>query len=66
MEAVQKFEQLQSNLYSRTQLVKRCTYCKKYLNGGMDSHRLTCEVVQLVNDLLKKFCKNSTSPKNNV
>jgi hypothetical protein len=31
-----------------------CTYCKKYLNQGMDSHRLTCEVVQMVNDLPQK------------
>ncbi len=45
----------QSNLYLRTQLVKNgCTYCKKYSNRGMDSHRLTCEVVQLANDLQKK------------
>jgi hypothetical protein len=30
---------------------------QKYLNGGMDSHRLTCEVVQLVNDLPKNWQK---------
>jgi hypothetical protein len=41
-----RFEGIQSNLYLRTQLVKNgCTYCKKYLNQGMDSHRLTREVV---------------------
>ncbi len=46
---------IQSNLYLRTQLVKNgCTYCKKYSNWGTDSHRHTCEVVQLVNDLPKK------------
>jgi hypothetical protein len=33
------------------------TYYEKYLNRGMDSHRLTCEVVQLVNDLPKKLAK---------
>jgi hypothetical protein len=46
-------------LYSRTQLVKNgCTYCEKYVNpSGTDSHRLTCEVVQLVNDLPKKLQK---------
>jgi hypothetical protein len=50
--------QVQSNLDLRTQLVKNgCTYCKKYLNRGMDSHRLPCEVVQLVNGLPKKFQK---------
>jgi hypothetical protein len=49
---------IQSNLYLRTQLDKNgCTYCEKYLNRGMDSHRLTCEVVQLVNDLPKKMQK---------
>jgi hypothetical protein len=54
---------IQSNLYIRTQLVKNgCTYCKKYLNQGMDSHRLTREVVQLVNDLPKQNYKNSTNP----
>jgi hypothetical protein len=49
---------LQSNLYLRTQLVKNGrTYYKKYLNQGMDSHNLTCKVVHLVNDLLKKIAK---------
>ncbi len=49
---------LQSNLYLHTQLVKNgCTYFEKYLNRGMDSHRLTCEVAQLVNDLQKKIAK---------
>jgi hypothetical protein len=39
-------KQVQSNLYLRTQLVKNgCTYCEKYLNRGMDSHRLTCKDV---------------------
>jgi hypothetical protein len=53
----------QSNLDLRTQLVKNgCIYCKKYLNRGMDSHRLTCEVVQLVNHIPKKNCKNFTIP----
>jgi hypothetical protein len=49
---------VQLNLYLRTKLVKNgCTYCEKYLNEGMDSHRLTCDVVQLVNDLPKKIQK---------
>jgi hypothetical protein len=35
---------MQSNLYLCTQLVKNgCTYCKKYLNQGMDSDRLHVE-----------------------
>ncbi len=43
-------------LYLRTQLVKNgCTYCEKYLYRDMDFHRLTCEVVWLVNDLPKKL-----------
>jgi hypothetical protein len=49
---------IQSNLDLRTQLVKNgCTYCEKYLNRGLDSHRLPCEVVQLANDLPKKLQK---------
>ncbi len=49
---------LQLNLYLHTQLVKNgCTYCEKYLNWGMDSHRLTCEMVQLVDDLPKNIAK---------
>ncbi len=54
---------VQSNLYLRTQLVKiGCTYSEKYLNQGMDPHRLTCEVVQLVNDLPKKNLKKFDKP----
>jgi hypothetical protein len=53
---------IQLNLDLRTQLARNgCTYCEKYSNQGMDSHRLTCEVVQLVNDFQKNR-KNSTSP----
>jgi hypothetical protein len=45
-------------LLSGTQLVKKgWTYCKKYLNRGMDSHRLPCGVVQLFIDLPKKLQK---------
>ncbi len=59
--------QLQSNFYLRTQLVKNdCTYCKKYLNRGIDSHRLTCEVVWLVNDLSQKIPKLHEDLKENV
>ncbi len=49
---------LQLNLDLRTQLVKNgCVYCKTYLNQDMDSHRLACEVIQLVDDLPKKMQK---------
>ncbi len=58
---------LQSNLDLRTQLVKNgCTYCQKYLNRGMDSHRLPCEVVQLVNDLSQNIPKLPKDLKQNV
>jgi hypothetical protein len=36
---------------------KCLSFCKKYLNWNMDFHRLTCEVVWLVNDLPKKIAK---------